>query len=204
MIMAPGMKVGVLALQGDVSEHVAAIESAMRHLSVQGSVVEARRASELEGISALLVPGGESTTMAKQIDRFGLRQPIMDFAKAGNPVMGTCAGAILLASEIVGSRDPENVKPLGLIDMAVRRNAFGRQVDSFEKPLSIKGLDSDFLGIFIRAPGIEKISKQVESLAKLDGEHVFVRQGNVMALTFHPELAHDSRVHAMFLVMLKP
>lgn len=202
--MAPGMKVGVLALQGDVSEHVAALESAIRHLSVRWSVEEARRVSELEGISALLVPGGESTTMAKQIDRFGLRQPIMDFAKAGKPVMGTCAGAILLASEIVGPGDPENVKPLGLIDMSVRRNAFGRQADSFEKPLNIKGLDSDFLGVFIRAPRIAGIGKGVESLANLEGEHVMVRQGNVWALTFHPELAHDSRVHELFLRTIKP
>jgi 5'-phosphate synthase pdxT subunit len=204
MIMAPGMKVGVLALQGDVSEHVAALESAMRHLSVRGSVAEARRASEFGGISALLMPGGESTTMAKHIDRFGLRKPIIDFAKAGNPVMGTCAGAILLASEIVDEKGPEHVKPLGLIDMAVRRNAFGRQADSFEKPLNIKGLDPDFPGVFIRAPRIEKIGKRVESLAALDGEPVFVRQGNVTALTFHPELARDARVHALFLKNLRP
>jgi 5'-phosphate synthase pdxT subunit len=198
------MKVGVLALQGDVSEHVAAVSSAMRHLSLKGSVVEVRRPSELEGVRALLMPGGESTTMAKQMARFGLREPIIEFAKAGNPVMGTCAGAILLSTHIVDQKGPREVKPLGLIDMSVRRNAFGRQVDSFERPLRIAGLDSDFPGIFIRAPRIESIGKKAESLATLDGEHVLVKQDNVMALTFHPELASDDRVHGMFLGMLRP
>ncbi len=197
------MTVGVLALQGDVGEHVAAAESAMRRLSIEGTVVSVRRPSELEGVSALLMPGGESTTMAKQIDRFGLRKPLLDYAAAGNPVMGTCAGAILLAKKIVDWKGPEEVKPLGLIDMAIRRNAFGRQIDSFERPLKIKGLDSDFPGIFIRAPGIERIGKDVESLAALECGHVMVRQGNTVALTFHPELAHDGRVHEMFLKMLR-
>lgn len=198
------MKVGVLALQGDVSEHVAAVRSAMRHFPLKGSVVEVRRPSELEGVRALLMPGGESTTMAKQMARFGLREPIIDFARAGNPVMGTCAGAILLATDISDQKGPEKVNPLGLIDMSVRRNAFGRQVDSFERPLRIKGLDGIFPGIFIRAPRIERIGEEVESLAGLDGEHVMVRKGNIMALTFHPELAADDRIHRMFLGMLRP
>lgn len=198
------MKVGVLALQGDVSEHVSALASAMRSLGISGSAVEVRRQPQLEGLSALLMPGGESTTMAKQMLRFGLTEPIAEFVKSGNPVMGTCAGAILLSSKIVDRKGPEEVKPLGLIDISVRRNAFGRQVDSFEKPLTVKGLDSDFPGIFIRAPRIEKIGKNVESLARLKDEHVMVRENNVMALTFHPELAGDDKVHAMFLSMIKP
>jgi 5'-phosphate synthase pdxT subunit len=197
------MKVGVLALQGDVSEHVAAMESAMRGLSIRGSVSHVRRPSELEGVHALLMPGGESTTMAKQMARFGLREPVIEFAKAGNPVMGTCAGAILLSTRIVDQKGPEEVKPLGLIDISIRRNAFGRQADSFERPLRIKGLDADFNGIFIRAPRIENIGKNTESLATLDGEHVLVKQNNIMALTFHPELAGDYRVHGMFLGMLR-
>lgn len=198
------MKAGVLALQGDVSEHVAAMQSAMRHLKVGGTVAQVRRPSELEGVEALLIPGGESTTLAKQIARFGLREPVIEFARSGGPVMGTCAGAILLSTSIVDQKGPRAVEPLGLIDISIRRNAFGRQVDSFERPLRIKGLDEDFDGIFIRAPRIESIGDGVESLAELDGEQVMVRQGNVMALTFHPELAADDRVHGMFLGMLRP
>ena len=198
------MNIGVLALQGDVSEHIHALESALRHLGLQGSVVQVRRVAELEKVKALLMPGGESTTIAKQLDRFGLRQPIIDFAKAGNPIMGTCAGAILLSTQILDQRGPEEVRPLGLIDISIRRNAFGRQAESFEKSLKIEGLNSEFHGIFIRAPRIERISPGVESLASLGGEHVMVRQGNILALTFHPELAGDARVHSIFLKLLRP
>lgn len=190
-------------MQGDVSEHIAALVSAMSHLSIQGSVVQVRRSPELHGLDCLLMPGGESTTIAKQLDRFGLRQPILDFAASGKPIMGTCAGCILLSSEIV-DQGRQAVEPLGLIDISVRRNAFGRQAESFERPLKIGGLDSDFNGIFIRAPRISRIGKGVESLASLNGEHVMARQGSIMALTFHPELARDPRIHAMFLKTVMP
>ena len=202
--MAGNMKVGVLALQGDVSEHVVTMECAFRSSGISGEVVEVRRPAQLDGISALLMPGGESTTMAKQIERFGLRQPILDLGRSGLPIMGTCAGAILLASDIMDQRGPREVCPLGLIEIDIRRNAFGRQADSFEKPLTIKGLDGDFPGIFIRAPRIEEITEKVESLASLDAEHVMVRQGSIVALTFHPELAGDDRVHGLFLKMVRP
>ena len=194
----------VLALQGDVTEHARAVESAARSLSLDCQVIMARRVQELEGVSGLIMPGGESTTMAKQIDRFGLRTALADFAGTGAPVMGTCAGAVLLAAEVDAGNRPSEVRPLGVVDMTIRRNAFGRQIDSFERPLEIKGLNSDFPGIFIRAPCIERIGKGVESLAALDGSHVMVRQGNIMALTFHPELAHDCRVHGLFLKTLRP
>ncbi|MFO7619164.1 MAG: pyridoxal 5'-phosphate synthase glutaminase subunit PdxT [Thermoplasmata archaeon] len=193
---------GVLALQGDVAEHLAALNSAMGHSGIGGQAVQVRRPAELSGISALLIPGGESTTIAKQLDRFGLRQPIIDFGMSGKPIMGTCAGSILLSSEILDQKG-QHVKPLGLVDMSVRRNAFGRQAESFERELKIEGLDSEFNGIFIRAPRIVGIGKNVVSLASLDGEHVMVRENNVLALTFHPELANDDRVHSMFLKMVR-
>ncbi|MDO9537192.1 MAG: pyridoxal 5'-phosphate synthase glutaminase subunit PdxT [Thermoplasmata archaeon] len=198
------MNVGVLALQGDVSEHIAALESAMKRLGLDGKVIPVRRTSELANASALLMPGGESTTIAKQLQRFGLREPIIEFAMAGKPVMGTCAGCILLAKEILDQKGPEEVRPLGLIDISIRRNAFGRQKESFERPIKITGLEQDFPGIFIRAPKIERISETVESLAMLGKEHIMVKQGNVLALTFHPELGTDDRVHALFLKMLRP
>jgi 5'-phosphate synthase pdxT subunit len=197
------MKAGVLALQGDVSEHIIALESAMKESKINGKVIPVRRVSELEQVSALLIPGGESTTIAKQVLRFGLREPIIEFGKTGNPIMGTCAGCILLASEIVDQKGPEEVAPLGLMDISVRRNAFGRQAESFERPLKIDGLDSDFPGVFIRAPSIVKIGKNVASIATLNGEHVMVKQGNFLGLTFHPELVADTRVHNLFLDMLK-
>jgi 5'-phosphate synthase pdxT subunit len=162
-----------------------------------------RRVSELEQVSALLMPGGESTTIAKQIQRFGLREPIIEFGKAGCPIMGTCAGCILLADDIIDQKGPEEVAPLGLMDISVRRNAFGRQAESFERPLNIDGLDSEFPGVFIRAPSIVKIGKNVASMATLNSEHVMVKQGNFLGLTFHPELVTDARVHKIFLDMLK-
>jgi len=195
------MKVGVLALQGDVSEHVVALEAALAHLNTKGSVVQVRRPSELGGLGGLLMPGGESTTIAKQLDRFGLREPIIEMAGSGIPIMGTCAGCILLSSEIV-DQGARPVEPLGLMDISVRRNAWGRQAESFERPLSILGLDSDFNGVFIRAPRIERIGAGVEELAMVENEHVMVRQKNILALTFHPELAHDPRVHTLFLDLI--
>jgi 5'-phosphate synthase pdxT subunit len=200
--MAILMKIGVLALQGDVSEHVAALEMAMAHLSISGSIIPVRRPPELEGLAGLLMPGGESTTIAKQLDRFNLRKPIIDMANSGTPLMGTCAGCILLSSEIL-DQGKRPVQPLGLMDISVRRNAWGRQAESFEMPLKIQGLDSEFHGIFIRAPRIERIGADVKSLAHVESEHVMVRQKNMLALTFHPELSHDSRVHALFLGMLR-
>ena len=201
-MMAHRMKIGVLALQGDVSEHILALESAIKDSGVHGQVISVRRVSELEQVSALLMPGGESTTLAKQTRRFGLREPIIEFGKAGNPVMGTCAGCILLASGIVDQKGPEDVAPLGLMDISVRRNAYGRQAESFERLLKIDGLDSDFPGVFIRAPSIVKIGKNVTSLAKLEKEHVMVKQGNILGLTFHPELVVDTRIHNLFLEMI--
>ena len=184
------MRVGVLALQGDFIEHV----HVLRRLG--HGAVEVRLPQHLDGIDALIMPGGESTTIAKVAVRWGLIEPIQAFAHEGKPVWGTCAGLIFLAKD-VGRDQPT----LGLMDIKVSRNAFGRQVDSFMKPLTIKGMDDGpFEGIFIRAPVIESVGAGVEVLCTLDdGAIVAARQGNRWGTSFHPELTRDSRMHQMFL-----
>jgi 5'-phosphate synthase pdxT subunit len=184
------MRVGVLALQGDFIEH----EHMLQQLGVEP--VEVRLPHDLEGLDALIMPGGESTTFAKLADRFGLVEPLRDFVKSGKPVWGTCAGLIFLAKD-VGRDQPT----LGLMDVKVARNAFGRQIDSFTTPLTIKGIeDGPFEGIFIRAPLIESVSPRVEVLSTLDdGAIVAAREGNMLGTSFHPELTRDSRVHKLFL-----
>ena len=186
--------VGVLALQGDFEEHAAALHA----LGVPATQV--RTAAQLAQVQALIMPGGESTSMAKLMDAYDLREPLRGFARSGKPVWGTCAGPILLASRLVEAL-PE---PLGLMDMLVQRNGFGRQVDSFETDLDIPSLDGGpFHAVFIRAPLIREIGPAVEVLATLeDGTPVAVRQGNLLATAFHPELTPDPRLHAHFLGML--
>ena len=192
--MAPAPTVGVLALQGDFEEHLDALDA----LDVLAAPV--RTADELARVGALIVPGGESTAMAKLMDAYGLREPLRAFARSGSPVWGTCAGMILLAERIVEGR-PE---PLGLIDMLVRCNGFGRQVDSFETDIDFAGLDGGpFHAVFIRAPAVVEIGPAVEVLARLDdGTVVAARQGNLLVTAFHPELTTDRRLHAHFAAML--
>ena len=184
----------MLALQGDFEEHLDALDA----LDVPAAPV--RTADELARVGALIVPGGESTAMAKLMDAYGLREPLRAFARSGSPVWGTCAGMILLAERIVEGR-PE---PLGLIDMLVRRNGFGRQVDSFETDVDFAGLDGGpFHAVFIRAPAVVETGPAVEVLARLDdGTVVAARQGNLLATAFHPELTTDRRLHALFVAML--
>ncbi len=196
------MEIGILALQGDVSEHVSSLNFAIENVGLDAEVIEVRRPEQLVSLSALLIPGGESTTIAKQLKRFGLFEPIKEMAKAGKPIMGTCAGCIVLASKLVDQVGPREVEPLALMDIAVNRNAYGRQKESFERPLKIPGFGHTFKGIFIRAPSIVEVGENVEVLATLDKEPVMVRQKNILALTFHPELVLDSRVHAFFLKMI--
>jgi 5'-phosphate synthase pdxT subunit len=161
--------------------------------------VPVRLPADLDDVAGLIVPGGESTTMRKLIDRWGLRQPILDLAAAGAPIFGTCAGMIVLAREIVGGEDPI----LPLIDVAVRRNAFGRQLDSFEADLPVPVLgDQPVHGVFIRAPIIERTGADVDVLARLDdGRIVAVRERNVIATAFHPELAGETRFHRLVATM---
>ncbi len=189
-------RVGVLALQGDVREHLRALGA----LGVEAAVV--RRPAELAAVDALVLPGGESTTMAKLARTFELLDPLRERVAAGLPVLGTCAGMILLADRVEdGMVDQETV---GGLDITVRRNAFGRQVDSFEEDLHVTGVDGTVHAVFIRAPWVEAVGGGVEVLAEVEagpaaGRIVAVRQGPLMATSFHPEVGGDSRIHALFL-----
>ena len=185
------MKVGVLALQGDVREHA-------RSLNEAGCVaVPVKRADQLASVDALILPGGESTTIGKLLDRYELLEPLRRRVSEGMPLYGTCAGAILMAREIVGAQEAPH--RLAVMDISVRRNAYGRQVDSFEADLDVSGLAGGFRAVFIRAPVIERAGPEVEVLAEVDGHPVLVRQGRLMASTFHPEMTPDARLHEMFL-----
>ncbi len=181
--------VGVLALQGDVREHVNILQS----LGADAS--EVKKPDQLSEIDALILPGGESTTMAKMAVRFGMFDPLRSAIDGGLPVYGTCAGMILLASTISDSDQPV----IGGLDVVVKRNAFGRQNESFEALVDVQGLDSPFDGVFIRAPWIEKVGADVEVLAAIDDHPVMVRQGRILATSFHPELTGDGRIHQMLL-----
>lgn len=186
--------VGVLALQGDFREHREMLEAMGHH------VREIRNVPELAGLDALIIPGGESTTIARLILSNGFQQPLRDFCDSGRPVWGTCAGAILLA------RNVDNLDRPGIemMDISVRRNAFGRQVDSFEADLDVYGLEgAPFHAVFIRAPVIEEVRTPAVAIAKLaDGTVVAARQGNLLATSFHPEITGDNRLHALFLSMV--
>ncbi len=185
------MRIGVLASQGAFAEHIAMLQK----LAVEALPV--RLPSELEGVDGLIIPGGESTSISRLMANYNLTSEIRNQAKSGLPIFGTCAGMILLAKELPDS----NVAPLGLMDIAVRRNAFGRQVDSFETELTIPVLgERPFPAVFIRAPIIEQADSEVVILAKLNnGASVAVRQGKLLASAFHPELTNDLRFHQYFL-----
>ncbi len=181
--------VGVLAVQGDVVEHLHALQAAGARA---GAVKNAR---DLAAVDALVIPGGESTTVIRLLERFGLVEPIVDRVRAGMPLWGTCMGMIVAARDVAGLEQ----KTLDLIDITVRRNAFGRQVESAEVPLAIPVLGpKPYPAVFIRAPWVERAGPGVETLASYGGHPVFVRQGNVMGTAFHPELTRDHRVHEYF------
>ena len=189
--MAAPARVGVLAIQGDFEAHAAALRRA------DALPVLVRRAKELDGLDALILPGGESTTIAKGMDRLALYEPLREFAASGRPVLGTCAGAILLATRV----ENHPVRSLGLVDVVAVRNAYGTQVDSFVSdvvPDAALGLEH-LRCVFIRAPQLRDPGPGVEVLARVDGAPVLVRQGNRLAATFHPELASDPRVHRLLL-----
>lgn len=186
------IEIGVLALQGDFSLH----DKAFRACGVD--VRRVRTAADLEGIDALTIPGGESTTLLRLIETNAMRSALAGFI-ASKPVLGTCAGVILLAKELVGD-DPVPFPPLGGLDLTVERNAYGRQIDSFTSPVRLDRLGGqEFEGVFIRAPRIRRVGEGVEVVASLDGEAVGVRSGAVMGFTFHPELTDDLRLHRYFL-----
>ncbi len=189
-------RVGVLALQGDVREHLAALEAG----GAEPSTV--RRASELAAVDAIVIPGGESTTIGRLLEVFGLLEPLREAVAAGLPAFGSCAGMILLASRILDGRDDQPL--VGGLDITVRRNAFGRQVDSFEADLDVKDLPGGPLhAVFIRAPVVERTGENVQVLAEVEGRSVAVRDDRRLATAFHPELAGDARMHAMFVEMVR-
>jgi 5'-phosphate synthase pdxT subunit len=193
--------IGVLALQGDVREHL--------HALAECGVVArpVRRPEELDSVDALVIPGGESTTMSKLAVDFGVLDPLRKRVADGMPVYGSCAGMIMLATDVLDGRPDQQT--LAGIDMAVRRNAFGRQVDSFEGPVEIDGIDGGaFHAVFIRAPWVESVGAEVEVLGRIikgpaTGRIVAVRQGNLLATAFHPELTGDLRVHRFFVEMAR-
>ena len=181
--------IGVLALQGDYARHEALLNS------IGVKTLQIRKPEQLEKCSGLILPGGESTTLTKLMDKYGFFGPLRDFAKQ-RPVMGTCAGLIMLSSKV----DDPRVSPLGLIPMTAERNAYGRQIDSFAAPLHLSFLEGgSFRGVFIRAPKIAAVDSAVEVLAVWEDSPIMVRYGNAVALSFHPELTDDSRVHRYFL-----
>lgn len=201
----PSPRVGVLALQGDVREHLSALADA------GAEPLRVRRPEELDRVDALVLPGGESTTMAKLARLFELLDPLRARVAAGMPAFGTCAGMILLADRIEDGA--EGQETVGGLDVTVRRNAFGRQVDSFETDLAFVGLDEPVHAVFIRAPAVESVGPGVEVLARVQGEGterdvahgriVAVRQGTLMATSFHPEVGGDSRVHRSFVDLVR-
>jgi 5'-phosphate synthase pdxT subunit len=187
------MKIGILALQGAVREH----EQLLRREGAE--TIWVKRGEHLDGIDGLVVPGGESTTMGKLLREYKLIEPIRDLCKDGLPVMGTCAGMIVMANRIHGESEPH----LGLMDVEVNRNSFGRQKDSFEADLTIGVIgEPEFPAVFIRAPHILSIGSDVDVLCQYDDRIVAVRQGQYLALSFHPELTQDSRLHRYFLGMV--
>lgn len=190
------MKIGVLALQGAFREHREVFEA------LGATCVEVRTPSDLVAVDALVLPGGESTTITRLLDTSGVREPLVDRLRDGLPAFGTCAGLIVLARTVIDGRPDQ--EPLGAIDVTVRRNAYGTQAQSFEADLDIRGISSgSFPGVFIRAPVITEHASDVEVLAEHDGAPVLCRQGGVWVSTFHPELSGDLRVHQRFLLDAK-
>ncbi|HHK5537067.1 pyridoxal 5'-phosphate synthase glutaminase subunit PdxT [Bacillus cereus] len=187
------VKIGVLGLQGAVREHVKSVEA------TGAEAVVVKRIEQLEEIDGLILPGGESTTMRRLIDKYAFMEPLRIFAKSGKPMFGTCAGMILLAKTLIGYEEAH----IGAMDITVERNAFGRQKDSFEAALSIKGVGEDFIGVFIRAPYVVRVADDVEVLSTHDDRMVAVKQNQFLAASFHPELTDDHRVTAYFVEMVK-
>ncbi|ANV69252.1 pyridoxal 5'-phosphate synthase glutaminase subunit PdxT [Bacillus cereus] len=187
------VKIGVLGLQGAVREHVKSVEAS------GAEAVVVKRIEQLEEMDGLILPGGESTTMRRLIDKYAFMEPLRTFAKSGKPMFGTCAGMILLAKTLIGYEEAH----IGAMDITVERNAFGRQKDSFEAALSIEGVGEDFIGVFIRAPYVVEVADNVEVLSKHGDRMVAVRQDQFLAASFHPELTDDHRVTAYFVEMVK-
>lgn len=187
------VKIGVLGLQGAVAEHVKALEAS------GAETIVIKRVEQLDEINGLVMPGGESTTMRRLIDKYDFFESLKQFSGVGKPIFGTCAGMILLAGQIEGQYNVH----LGLMDITVKRNAYGRQRDSFEAELMVSGVGDDFIGVFIRAPYIIDVGEDIEVLSKYEGNIVAARQGHLLTCAFHPELVDDSRFHGLFVKMVE-
>jgi len=187
------LTIGVLGLQGAVREHIQSIEAC----GAEGKII--KRVGELESVAGLIIPGGESTTMRRLMDTYQFIDPIKAFAAQGKPIFGTCAGLIMLAKHIENREDAH----LGLLNVSVARNSFGRQVDSFEADLEVKGLDAPFTGVFIRAPHIISADDSVEIMCEYDGRIVMAKENNILGCSFHPELTDDHRLTQLFVDMVK-
>lgn len=186
------MKIGILALQGDAREHFSMLKKC------KAEPILVKLPSDMKEISGLIIPGGESTTIGILMKKYSLDKVIIERAKQGMAIYGTCAGVILLAKDIIGSTQPR----LGLFDITIKRNEYGRQIDSFEADLDVSGFNKPFHAVFIRAPVIEKISNGIDVLARFNGKPVLARYKNILVSTFHPELTDDKRVHEYFIGML--
>lgn len=187
------MRIGVLALQGAVAEHIRSIEMS------GGEGIAIKRTEQLADIDGLIIPGGESTTIGKLMRKYDFIETIRSFSRSGKPVFGTCAGLIVLAKRLEGAEEPH----LRLMDITVARNAFGRQRESFETDLDVNGIDTPLRAVFIRAPLITEVGEGVEVLSIYNGEIVTARQGNLLASSYHPELTDDYRLHSYFIEMAR-
>lgn len=198
------MKVGVLALQGGIVEHVHMLKKAAEEMGLSNiEVIEVRKPEQIKGLRALVLPGGESTAMYRIGKRLGLSEPLREAILEGLPTLGTCAGAALLAKEVEDAQSGKAYNPLlGVADFKVVRNYFGRQRESFEADIDIEGIGS-FRGVFIRAPVMEPLTEAVEVLSTFNDKPVMVKQGNVIATSFHPELTSDVRIHTMLLELAR-
>ena len=196
------MKIGVIALQGAVSEHIDAVKRAFSKMNLEGEVGIVKNVSNIEACQGLIIPGGESTTISRLLSSTGLTSEIRILAADGMPIMGTCTGCILMAKE--GDKEVEKTQTelLELMDMKVVRNAFGRQRESFETQLDVEGLDKRYSGVFIRAPAIVKTWGDCRALASFEDKIVLARQNNLLACAFHPELTDDTRIHQILLDMI--
>ena len=201
--MVKKISIGIIGIQGAISEHVKMMEAAFKEKNISGDAFVIRNKKELHDINALIIPGGESTTISKILYNSGLYTSILDRIKRNNlPIMGTCAGCVILASKITDNI--KEIKHLSAINMQVKRNAFGRQRESFEKNINIKGFSKTFNAVFIRAPIIQKVWGNCEILARLNKKIIMARENQFLALSFHPELSDDLRIHRYFLDMIKP